>query len=152
MKIDENALNIINASIDGKPPETGGILGSLDGQIITDVIMDQKEESIGHACSYSPNVHYLNACLEDWLSAGKFFMGIFHTHFVGVKTLSGADKKYIVDIMNAMPQEINTLYFPIFVLPDRELVCYKAMRKNKRVYMEKDILQIIKQGGEMDGI
>lgn len=151
MKIKEYVIKIINSSIDGEPPETGGILGSSDGKIVTEVIMDKKSKDIKHACSYSPNVDFLNLCIDSWLSAGKLFMGIFHTHFAGVKTLSCADKKYIADIMNAMPQEINTLYFPIFVLPDRELVCYKATKKNKSINIELDALEIISEGGESCG-
>ncbi len=150
MIIEVSALKKIDLSISDFPPETGGILGSLDGSIVTDVIIDEKEMPSQHACSYAPNVEFLNACLYDWMLEGKYFMGIFHTHFCGVRTLSFADKKYIVDIMNAMPQEINSLYFPIFVLPDRELICYKAVKRRKVIYIENDILQIICKGGGID--
>ena len=55
---------------------------------------------------------------------GIEFLGIFHTHYYGVKTLSDADKDYMRRIMNSMPESIKILYFPVFVFPNNEMVLY----------------------------
>ena len=142
MKISKTVLNEINNLISDNPPETGGILGSKDNNIITDVIMDKIKNSSDKICCYEPNVDYFNQHIDKWVKKGIAFKGIFHTHFVGVKTLSCADKKYISAIMENMPEEITYLYFPVFVLPNRELVCYRAEKTNKeiKIYYENVIV------------
>ena len=52
-------------------------------------------------------------------------------------------KKYICDIMNAMPEEIDVLYFPIFVLPDRKMTCYKAQRNIDNISINTDEITIV---------
>lgn len=142
MIIDKETYNTINNSITGDPPETGGIIGSADGEIIDKVIIDVPELPAERMCSYAPNVDFLNKNIEIWQNEGIVFKGVFHTHFMGVKTLSCADKQYINAIMNAMPDEIKYLYFPVFVLPDRRLVCYKATFKEGKTNIMRDEVKI----------
>lgn len=130
MKIHKNTLKQINDFVPDKPPEVGGILGSRENGIITDIIFDRNQLSNNKMCYYAPNVDYLNQCIKEWHNSNIQFKGIFHTRFAGVKTLSEADQKYIYEIMKCMPQEIRQLYFPIFVIPERELICYIADREN----------------------
>lgn len=143
MRITRKAMNYIHSNIGGLPPETGGILGSRDGNIITHVVMDKQEDETQYMCCYSPNIEFLNFCVEGWQQEDILFKGIFHTHFAGVRSLSFADREYITNIMNAMPTEIKDLYFPIYVLPNRELVVYRASRRNTEIYIEKDFLEAI---------
>lgn len=138
MRILRSVTDKINDSISGLPPETGGILGSSDNKIIDTVVFDLPAPENTRPCSYFPNVEFLNQNIDQWQNNGISFMGIFHTHFGGVKTLSSGDKKYINAIMCAMPKGINTLYFPLYVLPERELVCYKAERLNGSVEILQD--------------
>jgi len=133
MKITKTVLYELNNMISDNPPETGGILGSKYDNIITDVIMDKVNKSSDKICCYEPNVDFLNQHINKWCEKGIDFKGIFHTHFVGVKTLSCADKIYISVIMKNMPAEITYLYFPVFVLPNREFVCYKAEKSDKEI-------------------
>ena len=130
MRILKTLMDTISNSISGLPPETGGILGSNDNEFIDEIVMDSPDPTNTRPCSYFPNVEFLNQNIKLWQDKGISFVGIFHTHFCGVKTLSCGDRKYINAIMCSMPRQINTLYFPVFVLPDRELVCYKAIRTN----------------------
>ena len=130
MRISKSVIDTINNSISDLPPETGGILGSHDNELIDEVIMDSPDPTNTRPCSYFPNVVFLNQNIKLWQDKVISFAGIFHTHFGGVKTLSCGDRKYINAIMCAMPQQITSLYFPVFVLPDRELVCYKAICSN----------------------
>lgn len=146
MKISTTAYNHLNSSIRASPPETGGILGSNDGDVITDIVLDivlDIPSETTYTCAYSPNVTFLNTCISDWLSEGKHFKGIFHTHFFGIKTLSSADKEYISIIMHSMPDSITELYFPIFVLPNQELICYKANKTGSELQLTQETLEII---------
>lgn len=145
MKIQSDIVNSINESITGEPPETGGILGSLDGETITHFVMDEIGQLPERMCSYSPNVDFFNNCIEIWAQENIAFKGIVHTHFAGVQTLSEADKKYIYEIMNAMPEEINILYFPVFVLPDRKLICYKAQKHDEKTSISIDELEVVQE-------
>ena len=134
MKISEDVLKQINEFAPDTPPEFGGILGSRRNGVITEVIFDNNQTNHNKICYYAPNVDYLNQCIKEWNMSGISFKGLFHFHFGGAKTLSEAEKKYILKIMQCMPQEVEQLYFPIFVMPNRELICYKA-RKN-RIYSD----------------
>ena len=142
MRILKSVIDTINDSILDMPPETGGILGSHDNELIDEVIMDSPGPTNTRPCSYFPNVDFLNQNIKLWQDNGISFAGIFHTHFAGVKTLSWGDKKYIDAIMKSMPSYIEYLYFPIFVLPDRELVCYKAIRTNGIIDIQAEELVI----------
>lgn len=142
MRITKAVITNINRSVTGLSLETGGILGSHDGKMIDEVVMDILAEKSERPCSYSPNVDFLNQNIRSWQEQNISFMGIFHTHFMSVKTLSCGDKKYITEIMNAMPDDITYLYFPIFVLPDRILVCYKAHKTADTVEIISEQLQI----------
>lgn len=133
MKISSEVVEIVNNSISGFSSETGGILGSRNQDVIDEVVMDLQNERSESRCTYSPNVDYLNRQIVSWQERGIDFKGMFHTHFAGVRTLSDSDKDYIERIMMAMPLQITTLYFPVFVLPDREFVCYKAERLNGKI-------------------
>lgn len=125
MKICKEVLNDILNSMPIIPPEAGGIIGGKKGKInIWEFDLGYKEEG----CMYCPNVESLNNTIEIWINEGFDFMGIFHVHFGGAKTLSEGDKKYIQEIMNAMPDAIKKLYFPIIVQPEKELCSYKAVR------------------------
>lgn len=119
------------------PPETGGILGGTDG-CVTTIAYDCGK--IGtKKCSYTPDVDMLNQTINEWQDRGIDFMGIFHSHFFGVKTLSEGDKRYILHIMRNMPKSVSFLYFPLIVMPERVMVVFKAE-------FVKDHLVIVKDG------
>ena len=142
MKITQKAIDIIRSSVVNIPFETGGIMGSQDGILISDVIMDIQNND-GYRCCYTPNVIHFNKCIYDWQRQNKYFLGIFHTHFYNVKTLSKEDIKYINEIMSAMPKEIDVLFFPIYILPQHEMICYKAVRGKDNISIKNDLLEII---------
>ena len=66
-----------------------------------------------------------------------------HAHFHDVATLSEGDKVYIKKILEAMPPELATLYFPIIVLPKRELVSYRASLIDGELSVEEDRVELI---------
>ncbi len=143
MKVTSEILNYLSIHIDDCPPENGGIFGSSTGDIIDKVIIDKPQDVASCECIYCPNIEFLNGCIDSWTSNNIRFMGMFHTHFAGVKTLSDSDKEYITEIMNAMPDEITYLFFPIYVIPSRELVCYRAKKFVGSVLIENEALEII---------
>ncbi len=142
MKITKVVINYLNKHISENPPETGGILGSVDGETISEIILDIPQGT-QYNCCYFPNVNFLNSCLRQWSDNQIYFMGIFHTHFANVQTHSKGDISYITTIMNAMPHGIEELYFPIYVLPDRKLICYKAMKNKTTIDISKEDIEII---------
>ena len=142
MKINIEILDIIKNSTDNYPYEIGGILGSSNGEIIDKIVIDKLDAIPQRRCTYEPNVEYLNKNIDLWQENDVSFKGIFHTHFGGAKTFSSGDVKYINSIMEAMPPHIEYLYFPIFVLPDCNLVCYRASMVSGSVHIQDDILII----------
>jgi len=142
VKISKRVIDTLNHTISGKPPETGGIIGSADGDIIDRVIMDIPTVPADRMCCYIPNVDFFNEVIATWQHEGIEFKGMFHTHFANVETLSHADKQYITAIMNAMPPEIVYLYFPVFVLPARTLICYKAIKNEGNIDILRDEVTI----------
>lgn len=142
MIISSQIMDVLNNSIENIPPETGGIIGG-DGRKVTEIVIDKKSDLSAHCCSYSPNAAYLNDCIDKWYKNNVVFMGMFHTHFVGVRTLSVADEEYINKIMQAMPDNVQSLFFPIYVLPNRELVSYLAKKTCNGIEITEDELLIV---------
>ena len=142
MNILKSILNELDLRITDVPPEIGGILGCRNGEdVISEVVFDRQSD--GYSCGYRPNVEFFNQVIEEWTNRDIAFVGLFHTHFFGVKTLSAADEEYIRTIICAMPSDVERLYFPIFVLPDRTLIAYLAERKNGNVDIRNMPVEII---------
>ncbi len=140
MTICQNVYFKLKKYVPDDPPEMGGLFGGRNG-VITSVAFDQGVSR--SMCSYTPDVNRMNAVIEKWNLKGMEFLGIFHTHFLGVRTLSEADKKYIKQILNAMPEYIVQLYFPIMVLPERDLIPYVAISQKPDVLIQKEELIIL---------
>ncbi len=141
MKITCNVYNKIILSQRDTPPETGGILGGINGTV-TAAELDKGMQT-REGCCYSPNVKAINETIKSWQQDNILFMGIFHTHFFGVKTLSLADKSYIEKIMKNMPSFIEGLYFPLIVMPQKEMIVYKATTNKERLTFEAENIVII---------
>ncbi len=130
MRMERKVYDRLLRAMPGAPPEIGGIIGGKNERISVYQI-DTGGTSRG--CSYRPDVDKLNAVIEKWEAEGITFYGLFHTHFFDVKTLSEGDIHYIKIIMEAKPDFIKKLYFPIVVMPSKQIVAYKAV---KEVVME----------------
>lgn len=149
MRMTRAAFDKLRAMIPEGPPETGGILGGADGEVVSEVLLDCPAQPPDCFCSYAPNVDFLNGAIAQWRREGIRFMGLFHTHFGGSATLSQADREYIAAIMRAMPEEITSLYFPIYVLPERKLVIYSAKTQKSAVAIEEDYdLELTEKAGK----
>lgn len=125
MKIKAEILKRLSEAAKDKPFEIGGILGMNAQNIVTEVAFDIPK-CAAHPCEYCPNVQYLNKIIAKWQMKHIAFCGIFHTHFADVNSLSAGDKKYIKEILLAMPAYIKKLYFPIYTIPGGKLWVYAA--------------------------
>ncbi len=143
MKIRQEIFDKIYAVANSMNMEMGGILGSTQDGIVTDMIADLADDAVGCKFEYSPNIDFLNTQIEIWAENDIDFLGLFHTHFSGSKNLSDADFEYIKAIMNASKGIVECLYFPIFTLPDNELTVYKACFNGADVAVDKDELIIV---------
>lgn len=124
------------------PPETGGVLlgfNSIVDTVVFDVGRNRANTSI---INYIPNVKFLNECISIFCSQGKDFFGIFHTHACQWDSLSSADIHYIKNIMNAMPTEIEHLYFPI-VYPEKCVKPYKVSRYPNMFMIREETIKLI---------
>lgn len=123
------------------PQEFGGIIGG-EMDIVKNHYLDIGMNS-DRTCSYTPNVSLLNDIISEWATEGIQFMGIYHTHFFNVPTLSNSDIRYINRILLSMPTEIDLLYFPLVVFPSRTMVCYKAIKEAGSVEICNDNIVLI---------
>lgn len=141
VKIYNDILNEIIKQMPIVPPEAGGIIGGKDGQVCC---WEYDKGYSEKGCSYSPNVNFLNKVIEEWIDKGYDFMGIFHVHFGGSKSLSDGDKNYIEKIMKAMPSVIEKLYFPIVVQPEKQLISYVVHQDSLgKIVVDTDVVEII---------
>lgn len=132
MKINSNVYQEILSKLPEKPPEIGGIIGGQNG-VVTKYEMDRGTDT-GRGCSYAPDVEHLNSTIENWTENGIDFYGIFHTHFFGVRTLSNGDIAYMKKIIEAMPDTKKELIFPVFVLPEKEVIAYVIRKEDESIY------------------
>ncbi len=143
MKISKQVFNIIEKSSVDRQSEIGGILGSSNNDVVDDIVIDNAPIETLKACVYYPNIEFFNCKIAEWQKENISFMGMFHTHFAGVKTLSKGDINYINAIMKVMPDFIEFLYFPIYVLPDKKLICYRAIKEFDTVKICEETLHIV---------
>lgn len=137
MKISKELLNEMIMKLPSELPETGGIIGG-NGGVVTEywIEIPPKEKLGGFMCCYIPDVDKINKIIQKWVKKGVEFMGMFHTHYFGVDTLSEGDISYIKEILAAMPDGIGKLYFPIFIFPDGRMTLYVADKQKKDIYKE----------------
>lgn len=127
------------------PPESGGIIGSCNGSIISHALFDTGYPN-NQSGTYSPNTHFLNQAIADWHERGIEFSGIFHTHASQWDGLSNNDRIYIIKILKAMPACVHKLYFPL-VFPGEKMKVYCGRRNGGVIEIVDDDIDIIKKAG-----
>ena len=103
LHITEECSAAILSTIAALPPETGGILGSKDGNVVTDFIFDKGKENTSEF--YIPDVMQLNKGIISWRQEGIRFIGMIHSHLRGRNKLSTSDIEYANKIMKSMNME-----------------------------------------------
>ena len=122
------------------PPEIGGILGGKDCVIEKMIIDRGKKSYVG--IRYVPDVIFINKCIAEWEDLQIEFYGMFHTHLSRWETLSNRDKEYIGCIMNAMLDQVESLYFPL-VFPQDKVKFFKAVKSNNKICISEEKIEII---------
>ena len=107
------------------PPETGAILGTRDGVIVSDFWPDKNATNMNCAI-YVPNVDYLNHIIERWAEEGIAFCGLLHTHPNSCEMLSSEDEQYIESVMSKF-DEGQICFFPVLI-PYTKMIAYTAVK------------------------
>lgn len=139
MKIQKSIFEEIINTVPYVPPESGGIIGGTN-QVVTHFVFDRGTNLSNGYDTYVPNTLFLNKTIQRWKKDGVDFYGLFHSHFPQGTRLSNGDKQYITQIMNAMPQGINSLYFPI-ILPRESMIVYRADKTDKNIYFASEDIE-----------
>lgn len=140
MKIYTDVYNKLLSSFSVVPPERGAILGSRDGKIVSDFVLDRSEPEYARAV-YTPNIEFLNQQIAEWEVCGIIFCGLLHTHPENCEKLSFADQRYIRRVMLSFDRE-TTLLFPVLI-PFRKIIPYAATGSAKKVAVFKTGLTLI---------
>ena len=91
----------INETIGRHQPETGGILGSIDGgNTIDNYYFDYSADT--SSATYSPDIDVINKVVSMWNSKGVELVGFIHSHPKGNTAPSYADAEYVKEIMQAL--------------------------------------------------
>lgn len=102
-----------------KVPETGGILGSQDGEI--KAFFYDVKGSHSEKC-YIPDVRSLNRQIVKWSEEGIDFAGIVHSHWEHAE-LSAQDLRYARQVARTFGKEI---FMGVFVYNTRQLYIYNV--------------------------
>lgn len=130
IKILKSVYQCIVENIPLVPPETGGILGLDDRNIITEYFCDA---GIGNNdYSYTPDIKRLNEIVCLWSCRDIKLAGIFHSHIEYDTSLSLKDIEYIKTILSSLNEITSELFFPI-VFPRLKIVFFKAKMINSNV-------------------
>ena len=140
IKIEKSIYNSILNDVPCAPPESGGIIGGVNG-IITTYVNDFGI-NLSSFFRYQPDVDKLNCVIADWIAGKIDFMGMFHTHPLGDDRLSQADYKYIEAIMKGVSRYTNILCF-LLVIPKEKIIGYCAINIADEISVFQTAINII---------
>lgn len=129
VKVKRAVCESIFFNVPPAPPESGGILGIKNGVICAFVPDNSKQES--ERATYSPNIQFLNKCIEKWTDEGIEFCGIIHSHPSKQTTLSATDMEYIEEMYLNNPS-LGITYFPLFI-DGRDMIVYSVKKRNGQI-------------------
>ena len=93
----KEVINQIKVTIGANIPETGGWLGSSDGQHIDHYYFDDTATT-SHA-TYTPDTDRVSEVINAWSEHGVKLVGCIHSHPYGMTTPSKADFDYALKII-----------------------------------------------------
>jgi len=112
IKMTSEVFAQIKNSIGSRPSETGGMLGTKDGETIDTFFFDEEAKTTG--VLYVPNIDKIKHVLNvEWnTQVPKVgFSGFIHSHPYGATYPSGPDETYAIRIMKSF--KIDYFYMPI---------------------------------------
>ena len=91
---------------------------------------------------YVPDIETLNQVILRWENRGIRFAGLVHSHLAGQSTLSTSDTAYIRSVFDLLPEQIETLFFPIVIPAEGKIAAFAAKRHGKDVIIQPDEIHI----------
>ena len=140
MKIKQSVLFELEELKNHQTVECGGIIGISGDEIVDRVELD--EVPAESAYEYVPNTTFLNKKLAQWSYRQIGFAGVFHTHLFNIRSFSEKDKIYAEKILCSM-ENAERLYFPVYVLPCGELICYVGEKTGEGVTITHEDIEVI---------
>ncbi len=121
--MDQSLNEKICKKMSSRIPETGGILGSRNGEI-KDFFYDEKGSCSGKY--YIPDTECLNYQIKKWQKENIDFAGIIHSHWER-EELSAQDIRYARQVIQAFGKEI---LMGVFVYNTGKLYMYIVSEEN----------------------
>jgi hypothetical protein len=101
--------------------ESGGLIGSKEGQVIDAFCFDKgRAESI---TEYIPDVYILQRQLFTWYKEGIVFKGFIHSH-ASCGELSSKDIHMARKIMGT--NQLTSILMPVFVINSNKIIWYEV--------------------------
>jgi len=134
----ETVIRQIRETIGKAAPECGGVLGSRDGEIISEYFFDATGRSSQNG--YAPDTQAINHTLaNEWMPQGIVMVGIVHSHANCVDVPSCGDINYGIRILLSL-DTVSEFYLPIVTIdedihmscyviapdPERQFICQKV--------------------------
>lgn len=131
----------IQETIGSLPPEQGGVLGSVDGKIISAFYFDKT--GVVSNISYTPDYEKINWILEnEWTPQNIRMVGIIHSHNVSCSFPSCGDLVYGERILRSL--EMDRFHLPIVNLNPFTINGYKIqIDENNNFKTTKEIVCIV---------
>ncbi|MEI7899680.1 MAG: ThiF family adenylyltransferase [bacterium] len=121
VRITQDVLDQIVATLGGRIPESGGLLGGdRKRQRITRFLFDNDANTTSTA--YSPNLETINEASHSWYDEENVdVIGIIHTHPGSPICPTMADQEYAARLLRANPEYIERMFLPIAVFGGSEV-------------------------------
>ena len=121
IKVSRETIEKISRFLDSTQYESGGLIGSSNGENIDTFYYDIGRRS--NTNEYIPDVNKLQRELSNWDEAHIIFQGIIHSHSISDR-LSPRDIQVAREILNM--NKLSKLYMPIYLLNARKLFWYEV--------------------------
>lgn len=121
IKVSRETIEKISRFLDSTQYESGGLIGSSNGEMIDVFYYDKGKRS--NTYEYIPDVNKLQRQLLNWDEAHIIFQGIIHSHSISDR-LSPRDIQMAREILNM--NKLSKLYMPIYLLNARKFFWYEV--------------------------
>ena len=144
MVMTRSVFESIRRELGRRVPEAGGMLGTADGERITDFHFDHSARTSGG--TYSPDSILLNRLLDhEWNPADIRLVGFVHSHPAGFGRPSAGDEAYAARILECNPH-LDRLFLPIVQTEDSgrfEILPFIATRNGTKARTERAELIVV---------
>jgi len=145
VRITQEVMTQIIATLGGHEPESGGLLGGdRMHQRITHYFFDVNANTTSSA--YSPDLTIINDVSHSWYEKESIdLIGFIHTHPGGPICPSTADEEYAARILRENPEYIERMFLPIAIFRKSEITgMYDFLIYPYVAYLDKDGRPVIR--------